>query len=198
MWRDYAPMTIDVVELDPDVVAIAREYFALPDDPRIRVHVGDGRSFVEDSAEQRWDVAIVDAFDDGTVPRPFMTQEFLTSLRGHLAEDGAVAFNYIGSVTGARSRPFRSLYRTMRNVWRHVWVFVVNDAVDSYQGKNLLLFASDAPLERPELLRRIVTRVDGRVTVPAFDCFDEDLYTAPVRTGDVPLIVDPPSAKRRG
>jgi spermidine synthase len=198
MWRDYPEMTIDVVELDPEVVEVAREYFALPDDARIRIHVGDGRRFLEECAGVCWDIVMVDAFDDDVVPRPLTTEEFLGHARSHMAEGGVFALNMIGFAEGDKSKPFRSLYRTMRNVWRHVWVFVVNDAVDSYQGKNLLLFASDAPLERPELLRRIVTRVDGRVTVPAFDCFDEDLYTAPVRTGDVPLIVDPPSAKRRG
>lgn len=76
MWRDYPAMRIDVVELDPVVVDVARRYFALPDNERIRVMVGDGRAFVETTPEC-YDLLLVDAFDDDHVPRTFTTEEIL-------------------------------------------------------------------------------------------------------------------------
>ena len=60
---------------------------------------------------------------------------------------------------------------------------------------NLILLATDSSLTVDELRERIADRVGGRVTVPAFDLFGEDLYTGEIRSGDVPIIVDPPSAK---
>jgi len=118
----------------------------------------------------------------------------MRTLRDRLAPDGVVAYNFIGTVKGAHSKPFRSLYRTLCNVWRNVWVFVAYDGVDA-EGVNLMLFATDAPVTSDELLSRIADRVGGRVTVPTFDEFGERLYTGEIRSGDVPLIVDPPTEK---
>jgi len=193
MWRDYPDMRIDAVELDPDVVDVAYRFFALPEDERIRVFVDDGRNFV-DTCTVTYDIVLVDAFDEDQVPRPLTTDEFMRGLRDRLAPDGVVAYNFIGAARGERSKPFRSLHRTLRNVWRTVWVFVVNDGVES-EGTNLMLFATDAELTADQLLARIADRVGGRVTVPAFDLFGEDFYTGEIRSGDVPIIVDPVRGK---
>jgi spermidine synthase len=193
MWRDYPAMRIDAVELDPMVVDVARRFFELPDDERIRVFTDDGRAFLE-TCTDAYDIALIDAFDEDQVPRPLTTEEFMRALRDRLTPDGAVAYNFIGMARGEKSKPFRSLYRTMRNVWRNVWVFVVNDGVES-EGTNLMLFASDVELSADELCARIATRVDGMVTVPAFDLMAEDLFRGEIRLGDVPLILDPVKGK---
>ncbi|TDB37915.1 MAG: methyltransferase domain-containing protein [Actinobacteria bacterium] len=189
MWRDYPEMRIDAVELDPDVVAIAREYFELPDDPRIRVVVDDGRHFVETTSE-RYDIVIVDAFHDDRIPPPLTTEEFFRALRSHMTEDGVVAFNVIGSLLGDRSRLFRSLHRTLRNTFRRVWVFNADEGVDA-KGNNLVVIASDTALTTQELRERIAARVAGRVSIPGFDRFGENLYEGPIRSGDVPILSDP-------
>lgn len=194
MWRDYPQMTIDAVELDPEVVSVARTYFALPDDERINVHIGDGRTFVETTPET-YDIAIIDAFDEDNVPRPLKTEEFVRALRDRLSPGGAVAYNFIGAVTGDHSKPFRSLYKTLRNVFRNVRVFQVTEGVDT-DGANIVLLATDAEITDEEFRERVETRVGGKVTVPAFHGFCEQLYGKPIRTGDVPLIVDPQKPRR--
>jgi len=194
MWRDYPEMRLEVVELDPEIVEVAYRFFALPRDERIRVFIGDGRHFV-DTVAGTYDIAIVDAFDEDRVPRPLTTEEFMRSLRERLDPDGVVAYNFIGSVSGDYSKPFRSLYRTLCNVWRHVWVFVAEDGVAA-EGTNIIILATDANVSEGELRSRIGDRVDGRVTVPAFDRYGEDLYTGEIRCGDVPLIVDPPKPSK--
>ena len=199
MWRDYPDVHIDAVEIDQEVADVARELFGLPDDERIRVCVGDGREFLR-HCDRTYDLIIVDAFDDDHVPRHLTTEEFFREARDHLAEDGVVAFNFIGMVHGEHSKPFRSLHRTISNVWRNVWIFPVGLATDGpivlAVGSNMILLATDAELTVDELLRRIAQRVDGRVSVEGFGQFGKDLYQGPVRTGDVPMIVDP--AQRRG
>jgi spermidine synthase len=196
MWRDYPQMRIDAVEIDEEIVQVAHDLFALPVDDRIRVIVGDGRLFVESSVDT-YDIVIVDAFDDDRIPRHLTTEEFMREVRDHLAFDGAVVWNVIGSLAGQNSKMFRSLYRTVSNVWRHVWVFPVGYSDDpSGAGHNIIVLASDAELSDEKLLARIASRVDGLVTVRAFHLFGEDLYRGSIRRGDVPLIVDEPSAKR--
>lgn len=195
MWRDYPWMRIDAVELDPAIVDVAHRFFALPDDERLQVFSGDGRAFVETSNDT-YDIAIVDAFDEDRVPRPLTTEEFMRELRDHLAADGAVAYNFIGSVKGDRSKPFRSLYRTLRNVWRTVFVFNVDTSTEA-EGTNIILLATDAEVSERELRDRLADRVGGIVTVPAFQLLAADLFTGAIRTGDVPLIVDPHTGKGR-
>jgi spermidine synthase len=194
MWRDYPEMHVDAVELDPDVVEIAREYFALPDDPRIRVIIDDGRHHIE-TAPDIYDIVVVDAFDDDRIPLPLTTEEFLWAVRARLTEDGVVTYNVIGSLLGDHSKAFRSLHRTLRNTFRRVWVFNADEGVEA-KGNNLVLLASDTKLSTAELLERIANRVDGRVSLPAFDQFGQNLYEGPIRTGDVPILSDPPGNKR--
>ncbi len=198
MWRDYPEMRIDAVEIDPDVVDVARELFALPEDERIRVFIGEGRSFIEASPET-WDIIIVDAYDDDRIPRQLITEEFLQVARDHLSPGGVIVYNFLGQVAGRGSRLFRSMHRTASNVWRRVWVFPVlsleADLLDL--DHNIIILATDAKVSRGELLERIANRVGGRVTVPDFEQFGEDLFGGPIRMRDVPLLLDEPRAKRR-
>jgi hypothetical protein len=120
-----------------------------------------------------------------------MTEEFLFACRDRLEPDGVLAYNVIGSVYGPHSKPFRSLYRTMANVWASVWVFPIGIADDiADKTRNIVVLASDAELTNDQLLERIGTRVGGIVTVPAFERFAEDLYSTGIRTGDVAILND--------
>jgi spermidine synthase len=190
MWRDYPDMSIDAVEIDPEVIDVARRFFALPDDPRIRVMADDGRHFVETTTE-RYDIVIVDAFEEDHVPVQIATEQFLRAARDRLRAGGAIVYNFIGSLAGDESRPFRSLYRTLANTWSRVWVFRVDEGVDAV-GSNLILLATDADVSDEQLLARIADRVGGRVTLPAFHMFGRDLIRSGIRTGDVPILTDPP------
>jgi len=195
MWRDYPDMRIDAVELDSEVVAIAREFFALPDDERLTVTVADGRDFLL-MTPHTYDIIVIDAFDDDFVPRRLLTEEFLRECHDRMSPCGVIAYNVIGAVYGPFSKAFRSLHRTAANVWRNVWVFPLGIAEDSRDNtRNIVMLASDTELTQDELLERIASRVNGLVTVPAFERFGEDLYRGKVRSGDVPLITDEP--KRR-
>jgi spermidine synthase len=188
MWRDYPWMHIDAVEIDPEVVTVARSLFELPNDERIRLFTDDGRAFVRLSTET-YDIIVVDAFDDDRVPRPLLTEEFMRDCRDRLSPTGVIVYNVIGAVYGPHSKPFRSLYRSAANVWRRVWTFplgISDDAADT--TRNIVMLAADAELTDDELLERIADRVGGLVTVPAFERFGEDLYRGSIRTGDVPIL----------
>ena len=197
MWRDYAAMHLDVVEIDVEVADLAVEFFAVPKDERIRIIVDDGRAYLR-LCPETYDIIIVDAFDDDHIPRPLLTEEFLRECRDHLSPDGVIAYNMIGSVYGPHSKLFRSLHRTAKNVWRRVWTFPLGMATDERdQTRNIVMLATTAELSTDELLERIANRVGGKVTVPAFERFGEDLYRGAIRSGDVPILVDPPTHRIR-
>ena len=197
MWRDYPEARVDAVELDTAVVEIAREYFAVPDDERIRVFTGDGREFLE-SATDLYDLIVVDAFDDDEVPHRLVTEEFMRLARDCLTEGGVLTYNLIGRVRGDLSRPFRSFNRTIRNVFASVWVFPIRPEVfiTLTEDRNIVVFATDTKVTTDELLARIADRVGGRVTVPGFERFGDDLHREPIRGGDVSVLTDGPGRHR--
>ena len=78
---------IDVVEIDPAVVRVARQYFDFSEGERMRVHVLDGRVYVKQALREarRYDLVMLDAFDHEYIPEHLLTREFLTEVKTLLA-----------------------------------------------------------------------------------------------------------------
>ena len=95
--REMAPSAlIEVVEIDPKVVELARQYFAWPgDDERLRTYVGDGRVFVKGAAQQgvKYDIILLDAFTSEYVPEHMMTLDFLKEVKAIAHPDAVVGAN---------------------------------------------------------------------------------------------------------
>jgi len=92
-FRNLKKTKVKAIELDPRVVAAAREHFSLPPDgPRLAVEIGDG---VEALAPECCDVLIVDAFEDELhVPR-LASREFYDGAFLALEEPGALVVNFM-------------------------------------------------------------------------------------------------------
>ncbi|HLT98257.1 MAG TPA: fused MFS/spermidine synthase [Burkholderiaceae bacterium] len=86
---------IDTVEIDPAVVKVAQRYFGYQVGPRQRVHVDDGRAFVERALAdgRRYDMVMLDAFDVDYIPAHLLTVEFLEHVRSLLSDTGVVVAN---------------------------------------------------------------------------------------------------------
>ena len=191
MWRDYPDVQVDVAEIDPVVIDVAERYFRMPDDPRIRIVAEDGRRFLNNS-DGVYDIIVMDAYYADALPFHLTTDEFFQEAEAHLAPDGVLAYNVIGSVEGDRSRLFRSMYRTAGGVWDRLWVFPIGIGSDGSKtsNRNIIVLATDAPFTSEQLLARIADRVGGRITIDGFEGFGTDLYSEPVRVEDVPLLTD--------
>lgn len=92
----YMPATrVTAIELNPQVVAAARDYFGLPpDDERLTVRVGDGARYVPAHPEST-DVVLVDGFDDGAVVRSLCTDGFYAACADALRPGGVLVANFI-------------------------------------------------------------------------------------------------------
>lgn len=190
--RDYPRVRLDVVELDPVVEEVARRYFALPEDERLRVVVEDGRRFVDGlQPEEQYDLIMLDAYYADAIPFHLATREFLESARAHLAPGGVLAVNLIGALAGPRSHLFRSFYRTARTVFPSVYVFPVGD-LSPEQYQNIMLLATSSPLvPARELVRRAhLLAEEGRVRVPELATYAGRQYLTPVPVEDVPVLTD--------
>lgn len=192
--EDYRQMRIDVVELDPAVVAVARQYFGVPQDARLRIVAQDGRLFVARTPE-RYDVVILDAFLIDTIPFHLATREFFETIRDHLTPGGVLASNIIGALDGPRSGFFRAVYKTLREVFPSVYVFPTDwGQFGSEEAlRNVIVVA--APHLAPwtpaavETAARAARAVPG-VTVDRFEAAAADLYIEPIYTDDVPTLTD--------
>lgn len=86
----FTNVAIEGVEIDGKITALAREYFALPDS--VEVSTYDGRAFLN-AVDTKYDVIMVDAYQDITIPFQMSSIEFFTLVREHLTEDGVMVVN---------------------------------------------------------------------------------------------------------
>ncbi|MEO7188975.1 MAG: fused MFS/spermidine synthase [Sphingomicrobium sp.] len=110
----YPDAQMDVVEIDPAVVKIARNYFDYAPGRNVRVVVDDGRHFVRAQLRNRakYDLIFLDAFNGEYIPEHMVTAEFLTEVKGLLSDHGAVAAN-----TWSTSKLFDSESATYNKVF---------------------------------------------------------------------------------
>jgi len=92
LFERFPELEIDAVDIDPEVVRLARKYFGVPDDPRYRTHVGDGRLFIENASEP-WDHIMLDAFRGVFVPYHLKTKEAYAACLAKLTPGGVVVAN---------------------------------------------------------------------------------------------------------
>ena len=83
-------MDIEGVEIDEKITALSREYFHLPED--VPVVTYDGRAFLN-AVDKKYDVIMVDAYQDITIPFQMSSVEFFTLVKEHLTEDGVMVVN---------------------------------------------------------------------------------------------------------
>ena len=90
---------IDVVEIDPAVIRVARRYFGFVERPNVRAIAMDGRVYVKQALRQqrRYDLIMLDAFDHEYIPEHLLTKEFLQEVDSLLAPGGVLAANTFSS-----------------------------------------------------------------------------------------------------
>jgi spermidine synthase len=87
---------IRAVEVSPDVVAIARHYFHVPqDEPRFQVIVADGAKYAE-RADVAADVVIVDGYDADAHAEELASPDFYAACRNRLRDHGMLVVNLWG------------------------------------------------------------------------------------------------------
>ncbi len=180
---EYPNLTVDVVELDPEVVRAAKTYFRVEESPRLRIHTADGRVFLRET-DRTYDVVVLDAFRSTQVPYHLTTVEFMRLVESRLDDDGVVMANIISSTTGEESAFYRAQVKTMQRVFPQVYSFPTRDA-GGLQNIELLATVDDRRLTEAELRARNRNRSVG------LDLAREiDRYTVDVDTGDAPLLTD--------
>ena len=194
LWRAFPDVEVTTVELDPEVVETAYDWFDLPRDPRLDVEVDDGRRFLQ-RRRDRYDVIMVDAFYADGVPFHLTTLEFVQLLRERLAPGGVVATNVIGAVTGSSSQITRALWKTYAAVFPTVKLHPVFEGPADRRSddiRNVILIATERAAPSRSRLEDIwdEVRETRAPTAPDLEAPIRDRWEHAIPTGDVPLLTD--------
>ena len=151
----HPELSLDIVEMDPAMARIARERFFLDDavaasgtapngDARLRVHIAEGRAFLECCPAGSFDAIANDTFTGTRPARALATVEAARAAKRALKEHGALYSN-VSSSNGGRDLAFlRAFAASCREVFAHVHVIPCED--EEFSGEdNYLLIATDGP-----------------------------------------------------
>jgi len=150
MHRYYPKATIDAVDIDPDVVHVAKEFFGFREDDKLKAHVGDGRAFVE-NVKEPYDIIFLDAFGTRNVPPHLTTVEFMRAVRRAVKPTGVVVWN----IWGRGANPlYDHMVRTYQEAFEELYL------LDVLQTSNRILFG----LPRRETFDRTALALRARQT----------------------------------
>jgi len=100
LYRNYPLAKLTVVEIEPSVVAAARQFFKLPEDPlRLNLVISDGFEYVLQS-DKNWDLILVDGFDADARAGGLDTLPFYQAAQARLTSNGIMAVNLLGRSKG--------------------------------------------------------------------------------------------------
>ena len=133
---NYLPdVTAEGVEIDDKITYLAHEYFELPEDVNVTTY--DGKAFLNVN-DKKYDVIMVDAYQDITIPFQMSSVEFFRLVRDHLKEDGVMVVN-MNMRSDSADGINNWLSDTIASVFDCVYTVDVSGAT------NRELFASDNP-----------------------------------------------------
>lgn len=97
IYRYLPDSRLTALEIQPEVVSVARKSFGLPqDDERLQVVVGDGAIYVA-AQPQSQDVLLVDGYDAEQIAADLTTPAFYQACHAMLRPGGIAVFNLWGS-----------------------------------------------------------------------------------------------------
>ena len=163
--RYFGDMYIEGVEIDQKITDLAHDYFELPED--IKVTTYDGRAYLEalnaDSKgkmgditkeqveKDKYDVIMVDAYQDITIPFQMSSVEFFTLVKWQLKSDGVMVVN-MNMKSNAEGGINDYLSDTIASVFNEVYT------VDVDRNTNRELFAT--PCDDIDLMARFSSNLE--------------------------------------
>jgi len=100
IYRYLPDCRITVVEINPQVEFVARQFFKLPDDPRrLDVVIGCGADYML-GGDRRFDLILVDGYDPDAKAGVLDTEPFYQACRARLSDDGICNVNLLGRNRG--------------------------------------------------------------------------------------------------
>jgi hypothetical protein len=126
------------VELDAEVVRLARKYTLAGFRSPIRFVCADAGAFVQ-TCEERFDLVAMDIFVDDEVPPALETRDFLARLKGLLAPGGTLLYNRLSLTAADKEKSHAFFEERFKAVFANAQCWDVG-------GGNWMLFGQHAEL----------------------------------------------------
>lgn len=140
--KKYPWAQMDVVEIDPQMTRIAKDFFRLQEHPHLNIIHQDGRVYLNQSAADKYDAVLMDAFGSlFSVPFQLTTVEAVRHINRVLKDDGVVIFNLGGAIRGDAAKFLQAELKTYKQVFPQVYLFKVNADYTDEQLQNLIIVA---------------------------------------------------------
>jgi spermidine synthase len=125
LHKYYSDAQVDVIDIDPQIIALAKEYFNLLEDRRLHAYAQDGREFIE-NVQKPYDLIFLDAYTAAGIPKHLASKEFLVTLKRALKPSGVVVANMWS--TPKVNPLYKSMLRTYQEVFHVVYTLRVPTA----------------------------------------------------------------------
>jgi spermidine synthase len=144
----YPATEIDIVEIDPDMVNIAKRFFDFREDERTKVFITDGRDFIWGRTD-KYDMIFLDAYKGGDIPCHLTTFEFLRGVKDRLKRGGVAVSNILSP---RENKLFHPMAATYNKVFSHVHVFKGRESCNFIfvSAKDAVFKDTDKILKRAE------------------------------------------------
>jgi len=146
LHRFLPEATIDVVEIDPGIIAAAKKYFGLRETSRLKLIESDGRVFLNRHPEP-YDIILVDVFSGSYIPFHMMTKEFYQLVRSRLNPHGVAAINILPA-----EKLFASNVRTLKLAFDTLDFF--NSGDPTIEAQSVIVTAPLDPVSKDETAQR--------------------------------------------
>lgn len=163
--RYFDNVEIAAVEIDQKITDLAVEYFELPEELDVATY--DGRAYLN-AINEKYDVIMVDAYQDITIPFQMSSVEFFELVKEHLTDDGVmvVNMNMRGSDEGNINQ---YLADTISNVFSNVYTADVSGSTNrelfaSNNDSMLEVFGTNLDSENNAEIRTMMKRVSFELT----------------------------------
>jgi spermidine synthase len=185
--RDYPNVTVDVVELDPEVVSVAEQYFGVnASNPRLHIYTNDGRIFLADTT-QRYDLIVLDAYSRSYVPFHLMTLEFFKLVESHLTNNGVIISNLISGIATDNDQLLTAEINTMHAVFPNVYGFPV-EGTSYTEPQNVEILATNSAQHLAESDFEQRAASSKLVKIPEMSDYVSNYFAVP--QNDSPILTD--------
>jgi spermidine synthase len=134
---------IDIIEPNSGLTRLAYEYFGLPVDERLRVHITDGRTYLKNTST-KYDIIVLDAFNQTVIPPDLRDETAFDLYKATLTAGGALLANIISTYHGVQASPLKSMVRSSVERFTDVELFRASVGYSLWLPQNFVLVARDA------------------------------------------------------
>lgn len=124
--RYFKNLNIQGVEIDEKITDLASKYFDLPQNVNVTTY--DGRAYLQ-AINKKYDVIMVDAYQDITIPFQMSSVEFFNMVREHLSDNGVMVVN-MNMQSKKKGNINDYLSDTIASVFENVYTIDVNGATN--------------------------------------------------------------------